>query len=107
MVKTVTHIPTAPHWRNPDPAAVLRDVRLNVCSAFFAGGHESALFALAAGSVRLAPLVGAGELRWRSAFKNLLQVAINLRLVDRFGRRRVRADIYAGLHLLDDIEEAA
>ncbi|MGE0653096.1 MAG: hypothetical protein AB7P12_15310 [Alphaproteobacteria bacterium] len=89
-----------------NPAAVLRDARFSVCRAFQTGGPEAALAALGAASIRLCRLVRDGDLLWPVVFKNLLQVAVNLRLPVVYGRRSVQVAIYAGCAFYDDIEAA-
>lgn len=90
-----------------DVAPILRDARFQVCRAFYESGPEAALAAVAAGSVRLAHHVVAGDLIWRHAHRALLQVAINLRLVNIFGRKTVQRALAAGPAFYEDIAEAA
>jgi hypothetical protein len=82
---------------------ILRDARFIVCQALVNGGLNAALAALAAQSIRLTHHVEEGSLTWKAAFRTLLQVAVNLRLVQRVGKSRVRAAIYAGREFLADV----
>jgi hypothetical protein len=88
-------------------SAVLRDARMQVCTAHVSGGPDAALAAVAAGSIRLFRYVSEGELLWSAAFKALLSVSVNLKLPIIYGRRIVRAAIYAGPTFYSDIAEAA
>jgi len=67
-----------------------------VCVALVSGGADAALAALAAQSIRLYRHVASGALSGPVAFKNLLQVACNIRLPQAFGRRAVRVALNAG-----------
>lgn len=90
-----------------DVAPILRDARFQVCRAFYESGPDAALAAVAAGSIRLARHVMAGDMIWRHAHRELLQVAINLRLVNTFGRRKVKRALSAGPSFYDEIAGAA
>ena len=67
-----------------------------MCVALVSGGADAALAALAAQSIRLYRHVAAGTLSGQVAFKNLLQVACNIRLPQTAGRRAVRVALNAG-----------
>ena len=87
--------------------SVILDVRYQIARALHSGGPEAALAAVGAGSIRLCRHVIDGALTWEAAFKALLQVSVNLKLVNCFGRRAVRAAIYAGPTFYDELAEAA
>lgn len=78
-----------------------------MCVALFSGGHDAALAALAAQSIRLYRHVAADTLDGRVAFKNLLQVACNIGLPRTFSRRAIRIAINAGPDFYDALWEFA
>jgi hypothetical protein len=86
---------------------ILMDARFQIARAYQSGGAVAALAAVGAGSIRLYRHVVNDCLTWRSVFKTLLQVSINLRLVNVFGRPTVRTAIYAGPTFYNDLAEAA
>lgn len=90
-----------------DISKTLTDARFQIAGALVSGGRSAALAALAAQSIRLHYHVIANGLRCEIVFRELLQAAINLRLVDEFGKRAVQTAIDAGLNFYGDVAEAA
>ena len=92
-------------------ADILRDARMKVCEAIVSGGHEAALMAVASSSIRLTRWCAAGELLWSAVRKMLIQVSVNLKLVQHFGKGAVHVAINAGPNLYadmaDEIERSA
>jgi hypothetical protein len=70
--------------------------RLRVAEAFYHGGHDAALQAVAGASLDLASLVASGALLHHIAFDNLQEVAENLGLVRTFGQDAVQEAIATG-----------
>src|SRR5262245_12428438 len=77
-------------------AAIVRHCRLQIAQAYFTGGHEAAIAALAAASVRLYRLVREGTLRGDLAHETLWDVAENLTLIKVLGEPAVELAISTG-----------
>ena len=76
--------------------AIIRQCRLQICEAYFTGGHEAALAALAAASIRLYRYVDNGSLIGKYPFEALWEVADNLTLTRVLGDEAVAAAIDTG-----------
>ena len=76
-----------------------------MCVALVSGGPGAALAALAAQSIRLYRHVITGALSGPVAFRNLLQVACNIRLPQTVGRPAVRLAINAGPDFFNALSE--
>lgn len=88
-------------------AAIVRHVRMQICEAYYTGGHSAALAALAAGSVRLYRLVLEHELRGDIAHETLWDVASNLTLIEVLGEQAVAVAIDTGPRFFEELEAAA
>jgi hypothetical protein len=77
-------------------AQVVRDARMSVCVAYHGGGHDAALAALGAASIRLYRWVRNGSLRGDYAHNALWAVADNLTLTAHFGEETIFHAIDAG-----------
>jgi hypothetical protein len=87
--------------------AIIRQCRLTVCEAYFSGGHEAALAALAAASIRLCRYVENGSLIGSIAHDTLWEVADNLTLTKVLGESVVAAAIETGPQFYDSLAGAA
>ena len=69
-----------PYYELVNLGAIIRQCRLQICEAYFTGGHEAALAALAAASIRLYRYVHNGSLIGKYPYEALCEVAENLTL---------------------------
>ena len=77
-------------------AAIIRQCRLQICEAYYRGGHEAALAALAAASIRLYRYVDNGSLIGKYPYEALCEVAAHLTLNRVLGDEAVAAAIDTG-----------
>lgn len=72
------------------PIALVDDLRMEVCDAYYFDGPEAALLAVANASMALAPLITAGILSAPLVWDTLQEVSENLTLVHIFGQDAVQ-----------------
>jgi hypothetical protein len=72
------------------PVALVGDLRMEVCDAYYFDGPEAALLAVANASLVLAPLTAAGVLLPPLVWDTLQEVSDNLTLVEIFGQAAVQ-----------------
>ncbi len=82
-----------------DLAAIIRSHRWTICEAYFYGGYQAALEAVAHASIDLCGWVRSRSLTAPAAFDPLQEVSENLGLVRHFGQDAVQSAIVAGVKL--------
>jgi hypothetical protein len=89
------------------PIALVDDLRMEVCDAFYFDGPEAALLAVANASMVLAPLIAAGVLSPPLVWDALQEVSKNLTLINFFGQDAVQEAMALGPRVYSSQRRAA